>query len=359
MTRATSSASPRRCKGVARRAISSSASPYCAVPVVWILLPGATALTLTPRFAHSTASDLVRFSTPARAAPVCAMPGNPRYTLAITLTMRPRWRGNIARVAAACVTLYVPSRLLRTTAANPFGESVSAGEGNCPPALFTSTSTCPKRASVASSSAATSASSRISQRTASGSLPASRSARSPCESRSSERPAMTTCAPSVASSSAVARPMPLAPPVTRATWPSKSPGANMREVGGMARASKAKVSTMVQPVTRPMAAPLSLAAPAGSLKAPVGAQRTLNAVPASRFSTVSLQLALKRLSWSRSYLVGGSSCNRFATAGSFQSPGTSKSTLSVVMYGEMMLVVSPGGVLPASSGCLRSQGVPS
>jgi hypothetical protein len=35
------------------------------------LTPGATALTLTPQGAHSTANDLVMLSTPARAAPVC------------------------------------------------------------------------------------------------------------------------------------------------------------------------------------------------------------------------------------------------------------------------------------------------
>lgn len=46
--------------------------------------------------AHSTASDFVRLSTPARAAPVCAIPGNPRNTFAITFTIRPDFCGIMA-----------------------------------------------------------------------------------------------------------------------------------------------------------------------------------------------------------------------------------------------------------------------
>ena len=43
-----------------------------------MITPGATALTRMPNCDHSTASDIVMFSTPARAAPVCTMPGKPR-----------------------------------------------------------------------------------------------------------------------------------------------------------------------------------------------------------------------------------------------------------------------------------------
>ena len=72
------------------------------MPDDW-MMPGATALTRTSNCAHSTASDLVMFSTPARAAPVCAMPGKPRAMLAMTLTMLPARCGIIARVATSRV----------------------------------------------------------------------------------------------------------------------------------------------------------------------------------------------------------------------------------------------------------------
>ena len=53
------------------------------------MMPGATALTRTPRHAHSSDSDLVRLSTAARAAPVCAMPGKPRHMSAMMFTTAP------------------------------------------------------------------------------------------------------------------------------------------------------------------------------------------------------------------------------------------------------------------------------
>ena len=43
------------------------------------------------------------FSTPARAAPVCTIPGKPRAMLAMMLTMRPRRCGIMWRVATAWV----------------------------------------------------------------------------------------------------------------------------------------------------------------------------------------------------------------------------------------------------------------
>ena len=43
---------------------------------------------------------------------------------------------------------------------------------------------------------------------------------------SAVRPEMTTCAPSLASSCATQRPMPLPPPVTQTTWPANRSGWN-------------------------------------------------------------------------------------------------------------------------------------
>ncbi|MEZ4308678.1 MAG: hypothetical protein R3F14_11590 [Polyangiaceae bacterium] len=46
----------------------------------------------------------MRFSTPAQAAPVWLMPGKPRATIAVTLTMKPPVGGIIARVATSRVS---------------------------------------------------------------------------------------------------------------------------------------------------------------------------------------------------------------------------------------------------------------
>jgi hypothetical protein len=54
--------------------------------------PGATALTLTPACAHSTAAVSVRLSIPARAAPEWPMPGIEVHMSAMMLTMAPPWR---------------------------------------------------------------------------------------------------------------------------------------------------------------------------------------------------------------------------------------------------------------------------
>ena len=52
-----------------------------------MMMPGATALTRTPSGPHSTASVLVMLMTPARAAEVCAISGNPFQTSATMLTI--------------------------------------------------------------------------------------------------------------------------------------------------------------------------------------------------------------------------------------------------------------------------------
>jgi hypothetical protein len=67
------------------------------------MTPGAMAFTARPCAAHSTARVFVRFSTPARAAPVCAMPGKPRATFAMMFTTRPRRAGIIEVTATSRV----------------------------------------------------------------------------------------------------------------------------------------------------------------------------------------------------------------------------------------------------------------
>jgi hypothetical protein len=168
----------------------------------------------------------VRLSTPARAAPVWAMPGKPRATLAMTLMIFPRRCGIIARLATALVTLKVPRRLLRTTASKPFGEMSFAGDGNCPPALLTSTSMRPKRSTTDFTKASMASGWRMSTEPAMAWWPFAARASAARVTGSTRRPQRATAAPREVSSAAMARPMPVPPPVTSATRPAKSPGRN-------------------------------------------------------------------------------------------------------------------------------------
>ena len=98
------------------------------------MTPGAIALTRMPCIAHSTASVFVMLSTPARAAPVCTIPGNPSNDLrddvhdpAAFLRESSPW--SLRR--ASCV--HVPMRLLRTTAVrNPSARCSRLALGNWP-----------------------------------------------------------------------------------------------------------------------------------------------------------------------------------------------------------------------------------
>ena len=85
------------------------------------------------------------------------------------------------------------------------------------PALLNSTSTRPKRASVAANSASTCAGCMTSVGTASSASPPPACATT-CSSASARRPASTTRQPARASASAQDLPMPLPAPVTTATW---------------------------------------------------------------------------------------------------------------------------------------------
>ena len=176
-----------------------------------------------PKRAHSIESTRVRFSTAARAADECAIPGRPWCGDSVTFTILPPLAsGIIARVATAWVISQVPSTFSRITVRNPFGVMSSAGVMYCPPALFTSRSIRLWRSSTDETSTSTCSSSRMSQTSASTPPPSAAAAVS--SSGSALRPHTTTRAPSAASSSAVALPSPDPPPVTTATCPSSRPG---------------------------------------------------------------------------------------------------------------------------------------
>jgi hypothetical protein len=67
------------------------------------MFPGAIQLMRILYFAHSMDRLLVRFTIPARAAPVCAIPGIPRHIQVTMLIIFPIRFGIIHLLATACV----------------------------------------------------------------------------------------------------------------------------------------------------------------------------------------------------------------------------------------------------------------
>src|SRR5215207_3090156 len=123
----------------------------------------------------------------------------------------------------------VPPTFSAMTARHPFGSIASAGAKYCPPALLTSTSSRPDRATISDTIRAASAGTRTSPDTAQHPFPMSAVASSRTSGR---RPATTTCAPAAASSIDAAFPRPVPPPVTRTTRPASASGAKIAEGTG-------------------------------------------------------------------------------------------------------------------------------
>ena len=122
---------------------------------------------------------------------------------------------------------HVPCKLRSTTARKPRSEISEGRAGNCPPALLMRKSSLVNEPITMSRNDSTLSVLRMShtwemQRTPSASM-------SPCvlAKLSASRAARATSAPNCAKPSAVARPMPRPPPVTRTVRPRKRPGAKV------------------------------------------------------------------------------------------------------------------------------------
>src|SRR3954447_18263482 len=168
--------------------------------------------------AHSTASDLVSESTPALAAPYAAVPGEGRSALTEEmLTIEPPDSCRCMTALAAWATTSGACRFRPSTLSWNRGEASAARAYGAPPALLTSTSSLPWRATTRSTTEATASGSRTSH--CSCVVPATGSA--------AERAQVTTSALASTSTSVIPRPMPRAPPVTRATLPARSTESDM------------------------------------------------------------------------------------------------------------------------------------
>src|SRR6478672_2879225 len=187
--------------------------------------PGTSEFTWIPYGPHSTASDSVRFFTPALAAAECTNPGPPVHAYdAPTLMIDPGVCVAMCRRPNSRQQRNVPFNVMSTTVRHAFGDMSSAGTGKLAAALLTSTPGRPKRCSAASNAAAICSASRMSQPTVSTGAPIASIAARPASRCSGLRLAITIAAPTRANSAAIALPRPVPAPVTKTVTPSKVPG---------------------------------------------------------------------------------------------------------------------------------------
>src|SRR5262245_43066872 len=137
-------------------------------------------------------------------------------------TMLPPPRSRMAGTTVL-VSTNAPTRLIRSTSAKSAALISVSGARSLTAAELISASTPPSSARVVSTRRCASASIPTSPATASALPPTFVIASTTSASGSGRRPKTTTRAPSAANSSAVARPMPVPPPVTMATLPSSPP----------------------------------------------------------------------------------------------------------------------------------------
>src|SRR6185436_107010 len=128
-----------------------------------------------------------------------------------TATIAPRCSSRAPR--AACAVVSAPTTLTRCTSTNAAGSTSRSEPGAPPPPAFsTRASSLPNRSTVAATAAPAAEGSAASPGSARQSISAARAS-----SGSRRRPVTATAYPSAASHRAVAAPIPVPPPVTRAT----------------------------------------------------------------------------------------------------------------------------------------------
>jgi len=176
--------------------------------------PGTTTLTRMPRGASSAASTRAIARTPALLAAYAEYAGAPRTacTEPFKMTDAPLWRC----AAAACTVKNTDDRLVRRRRSNVCADVAPTGVVPPMPALANTMSSLPKRWIAAAIACSGEPGSVMSAWIANALAPSSRVAASRVLAL---RPVMATSAPSAMKRRAVARPMPLFPPVMKAIFP--------------------------------------------------------------------------------------------------------------------------------------------
>src|SRR3954447_18930734 len=217
---AISSGSAARCWGVSP--IQRDANSGRSIGVMSVrTYPGATALTRTPSGAHSAASDLVRWCTPALDALYAGchcgrLTISPDIEPTLTITPAPR-----ATIPAPKIwqQFQTPVRLTSMTSRHWASVTSSAGRWMQVPALLTRTSTGPSSCVIRSFTSARTARSVTSAVNAAAVTPLAASSSSTRALAESSRATTATAAPASPRAWVNARPRPRLPPVTTATRP--------------------------------------------------------------------------------------------------------------------------------------------
>src|SRR5581483_4944464 len=193
-------------------------SPWSNAALIAVgMCAGATQFTRIPCSARSTAIDRLKCTTAALAARYATSPAPGLIPpIDVVLTIAPPPLFAMCR-AARWLPSMTPRRFTAVTRSKS-RRSSSRKRRNAPPipALLNITWRPPKRATVKSTSSWTSSALATSVRLNAAAGPSRAAAASP---RAASTSATTTCAPSSTKSSTVASPIPLAPPVTIATFP--------------------------------------------------------------------------------------------------------------------------------------------
>jgi hypothetical protein len=150
------------------------------------------------------------------------------------LRIAPGCSAAIDRRANSVEQKNVPSRTVVVTARQAFGLISSARTGKLPAALFTRTPIAPAACSTPSKAWATAAGSRTSHSIPMPRPPASLTATMPSSRCSGLRLVTATVAPNRPNSAAIARPIPVPPPVITTTVSSNVRGGSMGAPAGSA-----------------------------------------------------------------------------------------------------------------------------
>ena len=168
------------------------------------------------------------FTTAALPAAACAIPGPPENAWVATMfTMDPGSLAPAARRCSCWLHRNVPSTTILLTARHALALIDEARTGKFAAALLMRIVGTPSAASISSKARSTWSASLTSHSAWAARPPTSSTAATPRWRCPSSLETTPIAAPARASSSAIARPRPVPPPVTIATWPARASGASI------------------------------------------------------------------------------------------------------------------------------------
>mmetsp|Transcript_1924 Transcript_1924/g.7329 ORF Transcript_1924/g.7329 Transcript_1924/m.7329 type:complete len:243 (-) Transcript_1924:108-836(-) len=218
---------PARWSGMPGQVISAALPPDSfSSPGVPSMGPGATQLQRIPYSPHSIAMVRVSASMAAFAATGAAWYHVAvKWRVAVMLVTTPPNLDSLRLLKAADVMLNMPKVSISMTVLKPFDDNCSDAARKLPAAEFTRMSSEPKAERAFSTAALQSSGFRMSPATASTRMPSFAKRAAASSKNFCRRPIMTTpLAPWSPNCRAISKPIPLPPPVIKATLPSRASG---------------------------------------------------------------------------------------------------------------------------------------